>query len=254
MTARLAFLLAATLVVLSRSAVMSPRADRRVAELLRQVDPARLERDVRSLAGFGTRHTLSATDDPKRGIGAATPWALGRLRSISAAAGGRLQVEEDRFTAPAGTRVPQATAVEILVAVLPGEDPDRMLVVSGHLDSRCTNILHLANVTRANLAALADLAWSPPPPAGAQIVVARLEMETTLRWDRTADPACLGYEILWRATTAPDWEGARFVGDVSEATLPLSKDDVLFAVRAVSRAGNRSVPVFPVSGRSRAAE
>ena len=50
-----------------------------------------------------------------------------------------------------------------------------------------------------------------------------------------------GYEILWRATTSPEWEHAEKVGNVTRATLKLSKDNVIFAVRAVDAAGARKL-------------
>jgi hypothetical protein len=54
-----------------------------------------------------------------------------------------------------------------------------------------------------------------------------------------------GYEILWRDTTSPEWEHAEKVGDVTRATLKLSKDNVIFAVRAVDAQGHPSLPVVP---------
>lgn len=425
----------------------APVADPRVAELVRQVSAARIEADVRRLAAFGTRHTLSATEDPVRGIGAATSWLRGQFDQIAKTSDGRMRVELDTFTAPAGPRLPKETPVTNVVATLPGSDERRSLVISSHLDSRCTNALdgksdapgaddnasgvaavletarllaprklratvvfiafgaeeqglfgsrhwagearkagrnveadlnndiigssvaatgerddrrvrlfsegvpaaetpeaarrrvaagtendspsrllaravadaqrrylpgfavtlvyrrdrylrggdhvsfndagyaavrftevyedwrhqhqdvrvsdgaqmgdlprfvdygYAANVTRANLAALADLAWAPPPPANVRLL-ARLAAGTDLRWDTPTDPDRLGFEVLWRDTTSPDWQGSLFVGETNEAHLPHSKDDTLFAVRAVTRAGNRSLPAFPTPGRA----
>ena len=56
-------------------------------------DPAEVERTVRDLVGFGTRHVLSETDDPKRGTGAARSYLEGRYRELVARSGGRLIVE-----------------------------------------------------------------------------------------------------------------------------------------------------------------
>ncbi|MGA9306816.1 MAG: peptidase M28, partial [Candidatus Sulfotelmatobacter sp.] len=57
------------------------------------------------------------------------------------------------------------------------------------------------------------------------------------------------YEVLWRATTSPEWEHVQKVGTVLRATLNLSKDNVIFAVRAVDAEGHRSLPVVPVPER-----
>jgi hypothetical protein len=420
------------------------RIDPRVAALVNGVSADRIRRDVEQLAAFGTRHTLSDLEHPTRGIGAAQRWVRREMEQIATASGGRLQVETDTFTRPAGGRLTRPTGIRNTVATLPGTDASRVLVVSGHLDCRATNVLdgtsdapgadddasgvaavlelawqmaprqfratvvflvvgaeeqgllgsrhwaqaarqtdrsieamlnndiigssrgadgtqdrrhvrlfsegvpavetpaaarrraavgendspsrelaravadaqrrylprfgatlvfrrdrylrggdqtsfteqgyaavrftemnedwrhqhqdvrvrdsvqfgdlpqfvdfaYVADVARVNLAALADLAWAPPPPLQVRLVT-RLEASTTLRWDTPADADRLGYEILWRHTTAPDWEGARLAGSVGEVTLPQSKDDFIFAVRAVSRAGNRGLPVVAAPG------
>ena len=54
----------------------------------------------------------------------------------------------------------------------------------------------------------------------------------------------------WRSTTSPVWEHSRDVGDVSEATIDLSKDNWIFGVRAYDREGYRS----PVAALSAARE
>jgi hypothetical protein len=57
------------------------------------------------------------------------------------------------------------------------------------------------------------------------------------------------YEVLWRATSSPEWEHIQKLGNVTRATLKLSKDNVIFAVRAVDKAGHRSLAVVPVPER-----
>jgi len=103
---------------------------------------ARIERDVRRLAGFGTRHTLSDTADDERGIGAARRWLRDELVQISNEHhGGRLVVELVPHQVGPGRRVPDGVEVVNVVATLPGRDPDRLVVVSGHYDSRCSDPL-----------------------------------------------------------------------------------------------------------------
>ena len=102
--------------------------------------PARLEADIRALAGFGTRHTLSQTDSDTRGIGAARRWLLGELEAISSAHHeGRLRCSLVRHRVEPGRRVPDGAEVVNVMAVLPGSDPDRLVVVSGHYDSRASD-------------------------------------------------------------------------------------------------------------------
>jgi hypothetical protein len=101
---------------------------------------ARIENDVRHLVGFGTRHTLSDTISDERGIGAARRWLRDELQAISDAHhGGRLQVELIAHRVPAGRRVPDGAEVVNVVATLPGRDADRLVVVSGHYDSRASD-------------------------------------------------------------------------------------------------------------------
>lgn len=102
---------------------------------------------------------------------------------------------------------------------------------------------YVANVARVNAATLAALAAAPAPPKNVRLQTKDLENDSTLVWDPPA--GAVGYQVLWRSTTAPDWEHSQSVGKVSKATLPLSKDNVIFAVQAVDEAGHRSMPTVP---------
>jgi len=102
---------------------------------------------------------------------------------------------------------------------------------------------YVARVARLNAATLASLAAAPAPPLHVVILASKLENDSTLEWD--ASPGAGSYEVLWRATSSPDWEHAQEVGSGTRVTLPLSKDNVIFAVRALDREGHRSLPVVP---------
>lgn len=423
-----------------------------IAALVREVSQSRLETYVRTLAGFGTRHTLSTTEDPKRGIGAARRWIRDTLQRCADESGGRLAVEFDEFVQAPTLRVPQPATLVNIVATLEGVDPQakaRTLVVSGHYDSICDNVMnaecdapganddasgtavvielactmakrrfpatfvfmavageeqgllgaahwtgrarernvsveamitndivgnandesgrrdasyvrlfaqgvpatkelteewqrrletggendspsrelaraireaaaryvaepvvrivyrrdrylrggdhipflaqgfaavrfteahedfrrqhqdvrivdgvqygdlpqfvdypYLAGVARVNAAALASLARAPSPPAGVRIETLRLENSTTLSWLANPQTDIAGYEIVWRETTAPFWQGAQFVGNVTRAAVALSKDDYLFSVRSVGKDGHRSLGSYPTPLRS----
>lgn len=100
-------------------------------------DPQRIEADIRKLASFGTRHTLSDTKSKKRGIGAARRWLEKEFERISKEYhDGRLKVELTFHELGPARRMPQGVRLGNVVATLPGEDPDRLVVVSGHFDSR----------------------------------------------------------------------------------------------------------------------
>ncbi|MER7445192.1 M20/M25/M40 family metallo-hydrolase [Micromonospora avicenniae] len=421
--------------------------DRELRDLLRAVDQRRIEAIVRRLAAFGTRHTLSAQDDPERGIGAARDWIYDQMREYAAASGGRMTVELQSYIQQPASRIPVPTRITNVVATLRGEtSPNRTYVVTGHYDSRATNVMdavsdapgadddasgvavvmelarlmatrrtaativfaavaaeeqglygsaHLAQqlkaagadiqgmfsndivgsstaddgtrdprvvrlfaegvptaetpgeantrrsvggendspsrqlarfvkdvadngatgmdvrviyrrdrylrgsdhisfleqgwpagrftephedfahqhqdvrvvdgkqygdlpefcdfgyitrVARVNGAVLWSLAQAPGTPKGTIIVTTDLTNNTTLRWQRGTEPDLAGYEVLWRETTAAEWQKVIPVGDVTQVTVDLSKDNVFFGVRAVGRSGLRSPVAFPRPG------
>ena len=99
-------------------------------------DAARIEHDIRRLADFGTRNTLSDTKSNKRGIGAARRWLRDEMESISKEYHeGRLQASLQHFEIAPGRRIPRKIDLANVVGVLPGTDPDRLVIVSGHYDS-----------------------------------------------------------------------------------------------------------------------
>lgn len=103
---------------------------------------------------------------------------------------------------------------------------------------------YIAEVARENAAALWPLAQAPSLPRGV-IDTTELTNDTTLFWSRVAAPDLAGYEVVWRPTTAPSWTHVSLVGDVTRTTIELSKDNVVFGVRAVDELGHRSPAVFP---------
>ncbi len=102
---------------------------------------------------------------------------------------------------------------------------------------------YVANVALLNAATLASLALAPAPPANVRMQTKNLDNDTTLTWEPSAGAAA--YEVAWRSTNAPDWEYVQTVSSGARATLKVSKDNVIFAVRAVDAAGHRSLPVVP---------
>ncbi len=108
------------------------------------VSQERIEARVRKLVSFGTRHTLSRTDSGTQGIGAARRWIRSELERCARASGGRMQVGFDAYTEPAGRRLPRPTEIVDVVATLPGSMPEaraRTYVISGHYDSRATDVM-----------------------------------------------------------------------------------------------------------------
>lgn len=111
---------------------------------------------------------------------------------------------------------------------------------------------YIAQVTRINAAALANLARAPAAPVGVQLEAVALTNDTTLRWERGSEPDLAGYRIVWRETTAPTWQHSVWAGDVTRFTVPdISKDNVIFGVQAVDLDGHASPAVYPTPWRGR---
>ena len=122
-----------------------PPADAKIQKLVDEISAKNLEADIRKLVSFGTRHTLSDTKSPTRGIGAARTWVKSEFEKYSKAGGGRLTVELDTFTVkPDGRRINQPVLMANVLATLPGTDPTdtRVILVSGHLDSRVSDVMN----------------------------------------------------------------------------------------------------------------
>jgi hypothetical protein len=110
---------------------------------------------------------------------------------------------------------------------------------------------YVAQVARLNAATLATLAFAPGEPEKVTIVNRATENDTTLTWEPPAGGGVAQYEVLWRETNAPDWQYVKELpaaettrGQVS-VTLPISKDNVIFGVRAVDANGHRGLVVVP---------
>ena len=109
---------------------------------------------------------------------------------------------------------------------------------------------YVAQVARINAIAMASMALAPAPPSGVQFKTGRQEYDTTVAWQPNKEPDVAGYRIVWRETYQPFWFRGLEVGNVAEYVMKsLSKDDYFFAVQAVDKDGNASVPSFPRSGR-----
>lgn len=422
-----------------------PAPDPAITAALKSVSAERLRADVEKMVSFGTRHTLSSDAKPGRGIKAAREWVKSEFERIGKECGGCLDVKEDRFVAEKAARIPQASEIVNIYAVMRGNDPAqsaRTLLIGGHLDSRASDVMqpetdspganddasgvaatieaarvlsrtklpatvvfiafsgeeqglngsrhmaelakkegwqieaflnndtiggdkstgqnvntvrvfsegipaaaldqaktirglgaendstsrqiaryladvaagytpglkvtmiwrpdrylrggdhtpyneagfpavrlvewrenydrqhqdvraesgrqfgdlpqfvdynYLAQVTKLNVGALASLALAPAPPRNVKLLTKELTNDSTLTW--TAAPGAGAYEVVWRDTSASQWQEARRFENVTTATVPVSKDNVVFGVRSVGPKGHRSLVVTPVPER-----
>jgi hypothetical protein len=115
---------------------------------------------------------------------------------------------------------------------------------------RFVDFNYVAQVARLNAATLATLAFAPGEPQKVAIVNKMTENGSTLTWEPPVGGGVAHYEVLWRETTAPNWQytkqvAAAIAGDPLTVTLPVSKDNVIFGVRAVDAKGHRGLVVVP---------
>jgi hypothetical protein len=129
----------------SGGAPEGPPVSPEVRQMLHDVSVDRIQQTIAKLVSFGTRNTLSSQTDPNRGIGAATNWVLDQFQQAAAASDGRMTVEKQSFVQPPGPRNPTPVTVTNVIATLHGTQPEsanRTYMVSGHLDTRCTDVLN----------------------------------------------------------------------------------------------------------------
>ncbi|TCP94024.1 peptidase M28-like protein [Sphingomonas sp. PP-CE-1A-559] len=160
----------------------------------------RLKADVTAMVGFGTRHTASITTDPKRGIGAARNWAASRFQEIAATCGGCITVDRvsRRFTGP---RAPTGVIVEDVLGIQKGRDPNRVVIVGAHIDSRVTDVM---NVT-------SDAPGANDNASGVALVLEAARLLSQRQFDATIVYAVFSGEEqgLWGAELLADTAKAR---------------------------------------------
>jgi Peptidase family M28 len=144
-------------------------------------DPGQLQATVQALVGFGTRHTLSDTASPKRGIGAARRWAQSRFEQIGRDCGGCLTVVMPSQTVT-GEGVPKPAEIVDVVAIQKGStDPGRVIVLTGHIDSRVSNIMN----------ATADAPGADDDASGVAVVIEAARILSHYKF-----PATIVYGVL----------------------------------------------------------
>ncbi|HJQ00152.1 MAG TPA: M28 family metallopeptidase, partial [Jatrophihabitans sp.] len=126
--------------------IQQPQPDSDLRKLVSEIDPDRMRATIEKLVSFGTRHTLSSQTDPNRGIGAATNWLFGQMQAIAATSGGRMTTELQSFIQPPASRIPTPTQITNIITTLHGSSsPDRIYLVSGHIDSRVTDVMNFTD-------------------------------------------------------------------------------------------------------------
>ena len=132
------------LIIQSLPAQTIVRRDSSIARMVNEISKDSLQSYIRTLVSFGTRNTLSAQDDPHRGIGAARNYVLSMFNAFARQSNGRLSAYMDTTTLfPDGRRIDKPTLLGNVVARLEGTDPadNRIFIISGHLDNMRSNVM-----------------------------------------------------------------------------------------------------------------
>lgn len=141
--------------------------DPEIKKMISEIKADNLESTVKKLVSFGTRHTLSDTKSNSRGIGAAQRWVKSEFDKYALDSNGRLTAAIDFFEVKAdGKRIAKDSQLANVMATLKGTDPTdtRVLIVSGHIDSRVTDVMDAksdapgANDDGSGVAAMMELA------------------------------------------------------------------------------------------------
>jgi hypothetical protein len=138
----IALLLAGTAAAHAQSPAIIQR-DPEIAAMVQEVSADSLKAYVEAMVSFDTRHTLSTQKDPKKGIGAARNWVVAKFNEFARRSNGRMTAFVDTITyLPDGRRVDVPVNLGNAMAILKGVDPNdkRIFLISGHLDSRVTDI------------------------------------------------------------------------------------------------------------------
>jgi hypothetical protein len=118
--------------------------DPEIEGMVKEISPDSLKSYISKMVSFGTRSTLSTTTDKKRGIGAAREWVVQRFLEFARNSNGRMTAFVDTTTLPRGGRLDTSVHLGNAMAILKGTDPadDRVYIISGHLDSRVTDVMN----------------------------------------------------------------------------------------------------------------
>ncbi|QPH40979.1 M28 family metallopeptidase [Pedobacter endophyticus] len=148
----LSFFIVAFYLSLQAQTIVQRNAD--IDNMVKAVNQDSLKSYITKMVSFGTRNTLSDITSKSKGIGAARNWVVGKFNQFAAGSNGRLTAYLDTVTiAPDAKRVDKPTLLGNAVAILKGTDVSdkRVYVVSGHLDSRVTDVMNrTSNAPGAN--------------------------------------------------------------------------------------------------------
>lgn len=130
------------LLVCLTSLSITAQSDKKLYDIIDAISEERIKNHVKTLADFGTRHTLSDTISNTRGIGAARRWIKSEFESISKDCNNCLEVfyQKDLVKKGDNNRITKDVWVVNVVAIQRGTKyPNRFIIMSGDIDSRVTD-------------------------------------------------------------------------------------------------------------------
>ncbi|HVX25344.1 MAG TPA: M28 family metallopeptidase [Parafilimonas sp.] len=122
--------------------------DAEIENILNDVSKDSLQSYIHQLVNFNTRSTLSSQTDKIKGIGAARNWVLNKFKLYAQQSNGRMNAYVDTTTLYAdGKRLNRNILLGNVIAILRGTDTadKRIFLMSGHLDSRRTDVMDSVN-------------------------------------------------------------------------------------------------------------
>lgn len=119
------------------------KPDDNLKAMLDELNPENIENIITKLVSFGTRHTLSTQNSTTRGIGAARDWIASEMRRYASESSGRMTVTVPSYTQGVASRIPFPVKISNVLATIKGsETPDKVYIMTGHYDSRVTDVLN----------------------------------------------------------------------------------------------------------------
>jgi len=129
----------------AQTRLKAPSTDPELATMVKEISADSIKSHIQKMVSFGTRHALSDTVSTTKGIGAARRWVASKFVQFRKQSGANMTVELDPFEITPGrnARVPRRVTMKNVLGTLKGtdSDDDRVLLISGHLDSRASDVM-----------------------------------------------------------------------------------------------------------------
>ncbi len=224
--------------------ILPEPADPAIAKAIAAISPDRMRTIVETLVSFGNRSTISSMDRdlaPGKGVTAAAKWLEQQYAAISRECNNCLEVKTDTFIEPPQTgphpRITQPTTITNVYAILRGTDPaqaKRMYLVTGHYDSRVTDVMN----THADAPGANDDASGVAVSLECARVLSKLRFPATIVFATVAgeEQGLNGSAHLAKLAKAEGWELAGVLNDdiVGGDTTPGDKLENKSLVRVFS--------------------